>query len=111
MANGNILQILLVEEETAKKINPATGLPNKWKVARCNILDETGEVVNVGRYRIPKSLEEVAVKGTYVPTFALGVPDWGDTKGDVGPIITSLAPYQRRSVVSPSVAAQAPKAQ
>lgn len=109
MAHGNILQVLLVEEETAKKINPATGLPNKWKVARCNILDETGEVVNVGRYRIPKPLEEVAIKGIYVPTFALGVPDWGDTKGDVGPVITALTPYQRRNPPVPAPAAQPAK--
>ncbi|MET3181117.1 UNVERIFIED_ORG: hypothetical protein ABIC43_004286 [Variovorax guangxiensis] len=106
MAYGSILQIHVVETEVGKKVNPNTGKPNEWKVARCNVLADDGEeVVTVGRFRVPRELEAVAVKGKYRCSFALGVPDWGQDKGDIDAIITQLTPLEPRM---PRMAAPAP---
>ncbi|HYP84393.1 hypothetical protein [Variovorax sp.] len=94
MAHGSILQILVIEEEEGKKVNPATGKPNKWKVARGCVLDDAGEVVTVGRFRVPRAMEETIAKGTFRCAFALGVPDWGDDKGDIAAVITALSPVR-----------------
>lgn len=109
MSFSSVLQVLVVEEQTAKKVNPETGVPNKWKVARCALLDDGGEVVTVGRLRVPRDLSETIAKGTYRATFALGVLDYGDSKGDIMAMLTALSPYQPRPIGS-GVAAPSPAA-
>lgn len=94
---SSTLQVLVIEEQTAKKVNPDTGLPNKWKVARCALLDDAGEVINVGRLRVPRDLDATIARGTFRATFALGVPDWGDSKGDIMAMLTALTPVQLRA--------------
>lgn len=102
MSHGSILQILILEEETGKKINPATGKPNTWKVARGHVLDDAGEIITMGRWRVPRALSETVSKGTFRCSFALGVPDWGDEKGDIGPVITALVPHERKQPPQPA---------
>lgn len=107
MSFSSIVQVLLVEEQTSKKVNPETGVPNKWKVARCALLDDAGEVVTVGRLRVPRDMSETIAKGTFRATFALGVPDYGDSKGDIMAMLTALTPHQLRA---PLIGAATPPA-
>eukprot|EP00456_Euglypha_rotunda_P056806 TRINITY_DN4677_c0_g2_i3.p6 TRINITY_DN4677_c0_g2~~TRINITY_DN4677_c0_g2_i3.p6 ORF type:complete len:107 (-),score=26.31 TRINITY_DN4677_c0_g2_i3:1592-1912(-) len=106
MSHGSILQILILEEETGKKINPATGKPNTWKVARGHVLDDAGEIITMGRWRVPRALSETVSKGTFRCSFALGVPDWGDEKGDIGAVITALTPHERKQPPQPQAQKQ-----
>ncbi|MFE8647177.1 hypothetical protein ACFX58_19015 [Sphingomonas sp. NCPPB 2930] len=105
---GNILEIILVEEKTGKKPNPQTGQLPTWKEARAILRKENGEVASVGRMRVPRDLEGQVATGLYTCTFGLSVIDYGDTKGDILPVITSLTPVPSnaiRKVAGPAPAA------
>lgn len=86
----SILQILLVnvKEGTAKK----TGNPYKISEAHCVLRDEAGVPSAVGVLNVPKSLEAVAVPGTYSAAFALEAPTYGENQGKIVATLCGLTP-------------------
>lgn len=83
-----ILKINPVESGTSKK----TGQPWERHTAECMLLDDKGEIECVGRLVIPPPLRESLSVGTFRAGFALVVPTYGDTKGDIVARLTSLVP-------------------
>jgi len=101
---SSILQVLTVEVEETKFIDKDTGKPALRHFGRCILLDDAGAVVTVGRLRIPKPLVEQVKPGTFSASFALGVPDFGDNKGDIVAQLTGLVPVGK-SAPAPAKAA------
>lgn len=91
---ASALQILTVETTDSKTVDPATGKPFQRVAARCIVFkDESAkEVVTVGRLRVPKQFVELVKPGMFRAGFSLGVPDYGDNKGDVVAQLVSLQP-------------------
>lgn len=83
------LQILLVEK-TDTKFKDADGNVVQRVAARAVLLADDGNVVTVGRLRVPKSLADKVKTGTFRASFALTVPDYGDDKGDIVATLTGL---------------------
>jgi len=96
---SSIMQILLIEKQLTKKINPETQKPYEIPYARCILLDQDGAVVTVGRLKIPRTLEAAVKVGTFHADFALVVPDYGDDKGDIVAHLTGLRPGAVKSPV------------
>lgn len=92
MAYVSTIQILKIETQQTKRINPETGKPNEFRVARTALIDDDGQIETVGRLRIPKALDELVKVGTFRASFALQVPDYGDNKGDVVSVLVGLVP-------------------
>lgn len=97
MKFSSIIQVLIVEKTDTKTINPDTGKPFQRTAARCILLGDGGDVVTVGRLRVPKSLEDAVKVGIFRADFALVVPDYGDDKGDVVAQLTNLVPQQSKA--------------
>lgn len=89
---SSIIQILLIEKQLTKKLNPETNKPYEIPYARCILLDQDGAVVTVGRLKIPRNLEAAVKLGTFRADFSLVVPDYGDDKGDIVSQLTGLSP-------------------
>ena len=90
---SSIIQIVLVEDKVGKKINPTTGQVSTWKEVRAILRKEDGTVATVGMMRVPRDLEGQVMEGTFTCGFGLGVRDYGDNKGEILPVITSLIPF------------------
>lgn len=88
------LQVLAVENETRK--SQRTGNDYRHFVARCVVLDDNGGVITVGSLRSDQCVNELreALKagdsGIYRAGYGLRVPDFGQQKGDVVCLVTSL---------------------
>lgn len=98
------IQVLTVER-TQTKFPAADGTPQMRVAARCILLGDGGEVVTVGRLRVPKALHDKVAPGVFRATFALTVPDYGDSKGDIVASVTELVEEK-----SPARTAAAPAA-
>lgn len=84
-----------IEEKKSKK-----GEPYTVRKAACVLLDDDGKPVTVGAIRsrlLPTEFWEKLVPGMYRAVFALRVPEWGDDKGDIVPVVTQLTPIQPRA--------------
>lgn len=101
---ANIIEIILVEDKVGKTPNKQTGKLPEWKEARAILRKENGEVANVGRMRIPRDLDGQVTTGLFTCTFGLSVLDYGDTKGDIVPMITSLTPVPASAIRKGSTA-------
>lgn len=97
---SSIMQILLIEKQLTKKVNPETQKPWEIPYARCIMLDRDGAVVTVGRLKIPRHLETVVKVGIFSAEFALLVPDYGEDKGDIVAQLTGLTPVVSKSPVA-----------
>ncbi|WP_343590347.1 hypothetical protein [Paracidovorax wautersii] len=86
------IQILKVEVQQSKKLNPDTGKPYESTIARTALLDDDGQLQTVGRLRVPRDLVDQAKVGTFRASFALQVPDFGEFKGEVISVLTGLVP-------------------
>ena len=90
------LNVLAVENE--ERISKRTQKPYRHFVARCVVLDDKGGVLTVGSLRSDQCVQELreALKagdsGIYRAGYGLRVPDFGDQKGDVVCLVTSLVP-------------------
>lgn len=85
---SSTVQILSVENEERTS---AKGNKYQHFAARAILLADTGEVVTVGALRTrSEALQKLCRPGTFRATFALQVPDWGDNKGDIVAVLTSL---------------------
>lgn len=104
--HSSTIQILKVELQLSKKINPDTGKPYESTIARTALLDDDGVLQTVGRLRVPRDLVELAKVGTYRASFALQVPDFGEFKGEVVSVLTGLLPM-KASAAQPAIAAKA----
>lgn len=86
------IQILAVENEMRKGKKPPF---NEYQhfAARSILLDDAGNPVTVGSLRTRnQALQALCSPGTYRAGFSLQVPDFGDDKGDICAVLTSLTP-------------------
>uniref|UniRef100_UPI0035B3232E hypothetical protein n=1 Tax=Hylemonella sp. TaxID=2066020 RepID=UPI0035B3232E len=99
---SSTIQVLKIEEKevTSRK----SGNTFKFKTAHCLLLDDGGAVSSVGTLRVPAALEEKVQTGTFRASFALGVPDWGDQKGEITAQLVDLLPAQVRTLAAASAA-------
>jgi hypothetical protein len=90
------VQVLTVEQEELKS---KKGDPYTRRKASCVLLNDAGEPVTVGAIRsrlLPEAFWETLKPGFYRAVFALKVPEWGDDKGDIVPVVTELTPVPVR---------------
>lgn len=87
-----VLKVDAPEEKTSPKDQ------SKYMVytAQTALLNDAGELVKVGRLRIPEKLREIVKVGTFRASFALEVAQWGQSKGDVIAALTGLIPELAR---------------
>jgi hypothetical protein len=86
----SIIQILKLNEPkvgTSKK----TGQPYDMQDAECMLLDDNGEISQVGVLQIPKSLRGKVDKGVYLGTFALQA---NFASRRIEAVLTGLNPYE-----------------
>ena len=78
------IDVLIVESKKGTKPRP-DGTFSEWKEARAVLYSDASfkQVSSVGRLRVPKELTEKIAVGRFTATFSLGVPDYGDNKGDI----------------------------
>jgi hypothetical protein len=107
MQMSSTLQILTVETTDSKTVDTVTGKPFQRVAARCILLGDAGEVVTVGRLRVPKSLQAQVKPGTFRAAFALKVPDFGDNKGDIVAELTSLLEVAKANTPSQATSPKA----
>lgn len=107
MQMSSRIQVLTVEVTDSKTVDPATGKPFQRVAARCILLGDGGEVVTVGRLRVPKSLQPQVKEGLFRAAFALRVPDYGDNKGDIVAELVSLQPEPKPTQARPASSAGA----
>lgn len=90
---ASFLRVLIVEDKKGSKPRP-DGTVASWQVARCIVAKDQkfSEVVTVGALRVPKSLEGQVKPGDFTASFSLGVPDWGDQKGEIVSMLAGLTP-------------------
>lgn len=103
---SNLIQILKVDEPRSG-VSKKSGTPFTTRSCQCILLDETGELGDVGVLRLPKDMvsDETAPKpGVYMCNHKLGV---SYDKKEIGLVITSLVPYDLRKMapVAPAPAA------
>lgn len=88
------LHILAVENED--RVGKTSGKTYRHFAARCVVMDDAGNALTVGTLRsdqiVPELRETVTkeTKGIYRAGYGLRVPDYGDAKGDVVCMVTSL---------------------
>lgn len=92
MQFSSTIQIVKMETQLSKKLNPDTNKPFESHFARAILLDDDGAVATLGRLRIPRDLVGIAKEGSYRASFGLTVPDYGDQKGDIVAALTGLLP-------------------
>lgn len=87
-----ILKVDAPEEKTSPKDQ------SKYMVytAQTALLDDAGELVKVGRLKIPEHLRAIVKVGIYRASFALEIAQWGLSKGDVIAALTGLIPELAR---------------
>lgn len=102
------LHILAVENEPRK--SKRTGNEYTHFAARCIVLNDDGNAITVGTLRSDQMVPELrdalkkGMSGIYRAGYGLRVPDFGEAKGDVVCMVTSLVPEP------PARAAAAPAA-
>ena len=88
---SSTVQILAVENEI--KVSKRTGKEFQHFAARAILLDDAGGVVTVGALRTrDEKLQKLCQVGRFRAGFTLMVPDYGDDKGDIVAVLTSLTP-------------------
>lgn len=96
MTFSSTIQILTVENE--ERTSKRTGNKYTHFMARAILLDDAGNVVTVGSLPVRNpALREIVKPGTYRAGFALQVLDFGDQKGDIQAVLTSLTPVGKPS--------------
>lgn len=90
------VRVLTVESEERKRKDGTAYIARK---ATCILLNDDGTPANVGAIRsrlLPAEFWDKLTPGDYRAVFGLHVPDWGDDKGDLVPVVTELTPVQLR---------------
>jgi len=109
---SSTLQILKVENE--ERTSQRTKNTYNHFAARCIVLDDSGEVITVGVINsrlVTKELRDQVKPGVFRAGFTLQVPDFGDSKGDIVAVLTSLTPAPLRALgVGAAASAPAPVA-
>lgn len=103
---SSTIQVLKVERE--EKTSKRTG--NKWNhfAARCIVLGDDGEVLNVGSIRsdrVTPELRDSIQPGTFRAVFGMTVPDFGEDKGDLVMVLTGLTPVPSKQGPAPAAKA------
>lgn len=96
----SVLKVNAVESGISKK----TGSAWERHTAECMLLDDDGAIECVGRLVIPQALREAVKVGVFRATFALVVPTFGDSKGDISARLTGLVPVPVKASVPAKVA-------
>lgn len=98
---SSTINILTVENE--ERTSKRTGNKYQHFVARAILLDDAGKVVTVGALPVRNEALRSQVKpGVYRAGFSLQVPDYGDDKGDICAVLTSLTPVPATPAPAPS---------
>lgn len=106
---SSIIEVLAVENE--ERTSKRTGNKYNHFAARCVLRDDAGNVLTVGTIRsdvIDQGLRDLVKPGLFTATFALKVPDWGESKGDIVTMLTGLLPVQGRNPQARAEAAAKP---
>lgn len=93
MTFSSTVSVLAIENED--RTSKRTGNKYTHFAARCVLLDDSNKPVNVGTLRSQQMLPELRDKltlGTFRVGYSIMVPDFGDNKGDILPVVTSLVP-------------------
>lgn len=103
MSLTSIVQILKINE-LRKGVSTRTNRPYEMQDAECALLDESGEIQQVGVLQLPRDMtgERAPSKGVYLGAFALQA-SLKDRR--IGAVLTDLRPYAAQR--SPSAAAAA----
>lgn len=102
MSLSSTIQILKVDAPEEK--NSKDGGKYTVYTAQTALLSDEGELLKVGRLRIPEALREQVKVGTFRASFALEIAPWGLNKGDVIASLTGLIPVPSRQAASASSA-------
>jgi hypothetical protein len=100
MTFSSKIQVLKVD--VLKGNSKKTNLPFEIHTAECILLNDDGSVNQVGKLRIPQSLRESCVPGTFSAGFSLGVSNYGDTRGLVEAQLASLTPLVKSMPAPPA---------
>lgn len=87
----SILQILLVHPVEEKSYE---GRKYTSQSAECLILNDSGEVAEVGVLPVPESLRESVKPGFFIGTFVLRASKRRDGGRRIEAVLTGLQPYQ-----------------
>lgn len=90
MSFSSTIQVLKVDPVEKKK--GKDGGEYEVHTAQTALLSDEGELLKVGRLRIPEALRPVIKVGVFRASFALEVAQWGQNKGDVIAALTGLVP-------------------
>lgn len=101
MSFSSTVQVLKINEQEGG-ISKKTGQPWTRNTAECMLLNDEGAIECVGRLSIPKELVGTLAVGTFRASFALVVPTYGDTKGDITARLVGLVPVPTRGNPVPS---------
>jgi hypothetical protein len=93
MTFSSTIQILKVDKPEEKK-SPKDGSMYTVYTAQTALLDDNGELLKVGRMKIPEDMREKVKVGIFRASFSLGVAQWGQSKGDIVALLTDLSPVQ-----------------
>jgi len=104
MSFSSTLQVLKVNPP-ASGVSKKTGQPWERHTAECMLLDDSGAIQCVGRLVIPKALVDQVKEGTFRASFALEVPTYGDSKGDITTRLVGLMAAPAPKSFSASAAA------
>jgi len=105
MAMSSTIQVLKVnplEKKTSKK----TGNDYEIHTAECIVLDDDGGIECVGVLRIAPALRDMVRVGTFRAGFSLRVPTYGDNKGEITSMLTSLMPVPVKAGSVPPAASK-----
>ena len=96
----HLVQILKVNP-VRSGVSKKSGNNYSMQDAECCILDETGAVMHVGGFMLPKDMtgDKAPAPGTYTATFELGV----DQERRIVARVVALAPFQRNTAASSPV--------
>lgn len=103
---SSVIEVLAVENE--ERTSKRTGNKYNHFAARCVLRDDAGNVITVGTIRsdvIDQGLRDMVKPGLYSATFALKVPDWGESKGDIVTMLTGLVPFATKNPIARAAAA------
>lgn len=100
MAYTSLLQIFKLDEPRTWEKN---GRKGTIQTAQCALLTDEGAIEQVGVLDIPEALREQAKKpGVYRGGFALQARQYGDNRGRIEAVLTSLTEMQQRAAASPA---------
>ena len=98
---SSTIQILKVND-VATGVSKKTGLPWERHTAETILLDDDGQLLEVGKLAIPKDMRGNLKPGVYRAGFTLGVVISDSDRGNIVTRLTSLVPVPTKNAPAPS---------